>query len=24
LNFNFLSPVDYDEEKDFWEWENLI
>ena len=24
LNFNFLGPTDYDEEKDFWEWENLI
>ena len=24
LNFNFLSPTDYDEEKDFWEWENLL
>ncbi len=24
LNFNFLGPTDYDEEKDFWEWENLL
>ena len=24
INFNFLSPTDYDEEKDFWEWENLL
>ena len=23
INFNFLGPTDYDEEKDFWEWENL-
>ena len=23
-NFNFLGPTDYDEEKDFWEWENLL
>ena len=24
INFNFLGPTDYDEEKDFWEWENLL
>ena len=24
VNFNFLEPTDYDEQKDFWEWENLI
>ena len=24
LNFNFLEPIDYDEEKDFWEWEKLL
>ena len=24
INFNFLGPTDYDEEKDFWEWENLF
>ena len=24
VNFNFLGPTDYDEEKDFWEWENLL
>ena len=24
INFNFLGSTDYDEEKDFWEWENLL
>ena len=24
VNFNFLEPTDYDEQKDFWEWENLF
>ena len=24
INFNFLGPTDYDEEKDFLEWENLL
>ena len=24
INFNFLGPTDYDEEKDFWEGENLL
>ena len=24
LNFNFLGPTDYDEEKDIWEWDNLL
>ena len=24
LNFNFLEPIDYDEEKDFLEWEKLL
>ena len=24
INFNFLGPTDYDEEKEFWEWENLL
>ena len=24
LNFNFLGPTDYDEEKDFWECEKLL
>ncbi len=24
VNFNFLEPTDYDEQKDFLEWENLI
>ena len=24
INFNFLEPTDYDEQKDFWEWENLF
>ena len=24
LNFNFLEPIDYDEEKDFREWEKLL
>ena len=24
INFNFLVPTYYDEEKDFWVWENLL
>ena len=24
INLNFIGPTDYDEEKDFWEWENLL
>ena len=24
VNFNFLEQTDYDEQKDFWEWENLF